>query len=192
MKNNISDKELESLLLNFNNRENLAFSKVYEIIYDELFYFTSNVYRDTEVVASDVIHDIFIKLWENRNVKFSSIVNIKGYIYISVRNKFRDYISHAKIKDKFSHSLKMQDDYMVSQIVESETLSLITDVFKVLPSECAKVFKLFVDGWDAKEIAVKLNKSQSTIYAQKQEAIAIIKRKFSRDKLLFIMILMNP
>lgn len=175
----IGDKELKHLLLNFNSRENSAFCTVYELIYDELFYFTRNIYRDTEIVASDVIHDVFVKLWESRNVKFDTITSIKGYIYVVIRNKFKDYISHNKSKGKFNNSMKLQDDYLVSQIVESETLSIVSEAVKMLPKECAAVFKLFIEGWEVKDIALKLNKAQSTVYAQKQEAISILKRKLT-------------
>lgn len=192
MQRKLSDKELSSLLLRFNNRENSAFCEIYDIIYDELFYFTSSVYKDTEVVASDVIHDIFIKLWEARSVKFNSLLSIKGYIYISVKNKFRDYISHRKCKDKFNSAMRLTDDYFVSQIAESETLTIITEAERCLPAECAKVFRMYLDGWDVKEIALKLNKSQSTVYAQKAEAITILKKKLSKDKFLIIIMLLNP
>lgn len=188
----LSDKELSSLLLRFNNRDNSAFCEVYEIVYDELFYFTSSVYKDTEVVASDVIHDIFIKLWEARGVKFNSLLSIKGYIYISVKNKFRDYISHRKCKDKFNNAMRLTDDYFVSQIAESETLTIMAEAERCLPTECAKVFRMYIEGWDVKEIAEKLNKSQSTVYAQKTEAITILKKKISKDKFLLIIMLMNP
>lgn len=175
----ISDKELDALLLKFNSRENNAFCTIYELIYDELFHFTRNIYRDTEIAASDVIHDVFIKLWESRNVKFDTISSIKGYIYVSIRNKFKDYISHNQCIGKFNNSLKLQDDYLISQIAESETLSIISEAVKLLPKECAEVFKLFIDGWEVKDIAQKLNKAQSTIYAQKQEAISILKQKLT-------------
>lgn len=189
---NLSETESSALLLKFNDRDNLAFCEVYEIIYDELFYFTKSIYSNTEIVASDVIHDIFIKLWESKNAKFDSLLSIKGYAYIAVKNKFRDYISHQHIKDKFRNNMKLQDDYLVSQIAESETLSIITEAIGILPTECAKVFKLYIDGWEVKDIAKELNKSQSTVYAQKQEAISILKRKLYKDNMLIIMLLLKP
>lgn len=192
MTKKFSDAELSTLLSQFNDRNNLAFCKVYEMIYDELFYFTSSVYKDTEVVASDVLHDILIKLWESKSVKFNTLLSLKGYMYISVKNKFRDYISHRKTKDKFSSAMRLTEDYFVSQIAESETLSIVAEAVQALPAECAKVFRMFIDGWEVKEIAESLNKSQSTVYAQKQEAITILKKKFSKDKLLLIMMFINP
>lgn len=192
MTRKISDTELSLLLSHFNDRDNSAFCEVYEIIYGELFYFTSSVYRDTEIVASDVLHDIFIKLWESKSVKFNTLLSIKGYMYISVKNKFRDYISHRKTKDKFTSTLRVTDDYFVSQIAESETLSIVNEAVEALPAECAKVFRMFIDGWEVKDIAKSLNKSQSTVYAQKQEAINILRRKFPKDKMLLIMLLLNP
>ncbi|MEG0499621.1 MAG: sigma-70 family RNA polymerase sigma factor [Rikenellaceae bacterium] len=152
MAKKISETDLSFLLSRFNDRDNSAFCKIYEIIYDELFYFT----------------------------------------YISVKNKFRDYISHRKCKDKFHDAMRLTDDYFISQIAESETLSIITEAVKALPAECAKVFRMFIDGWEVKDIATSLNKSQSTVYAQKQEAITILKKKFPKDKLLLIMMLVNP
>jgi DNA-directed RNA polymerase specialized sigma24 family protein len=48
---------------------------------------------------------------------------------------------------------------------------------EMLPAECAKIFRLHIEEWEVKEIADRLGKAPSTVYAQKQKAITILKRK---------------
>ncbi len=56
-----------------------------------------------------------------------------------------------------------------------------------LPAACAKVLRFHIEGWDVKEIAQKLGKSQSTVYTQKQKAIDVLKSKLKEYSLkLFI------
>lgn len=179
------------LLEKFNRRDSKAYSDVYLLFYDPLFLFTNRMYQGTEVDANDVIHDIFINIWERKDLKFNSFDHIKGYIYLSVRNKFKAYISHRKHVDKFATATAVDEEQSVSYMIESETISILNSAIGILPTECAKVLKLFIDGWEIKDIAEKLGKSQSTVYNQKNEAISILKKKFSSNKMFLIISLLS-
>jgi RNA polymerase sigma-70 factor (ECF subfamily) len=76
-------------------------------------------------------------------------------------------------------------------IAENEILSVLSSSLDLLPTECAKVFKLCLDGWEIKEIADQLGKSESTVYKQKKEAITILRKKLSKDKLFFLILLIS-
>lgn len=183
----IYSEEKQALLLKrFNDRESSAFGEVYLLYANELLYFTRRIYSETDVVANDVIHDLFIKIWESDKLKFSSLSNIKGYLLVSTKNYFRDYIKHHKCIGKFNQALLNDEDAFVSQVVENETFSIISQALELLPMECARVFKLCIEGWEVKEIAEKLNKTPSTVYKQKQEAISILKEKLPKDKLFIL------
>lgn len=174
-----------ALLKKFNNRDNNAFGEIYTLLYNELYHFTSRLYRNTEIVAGDVMHDTFVYIWEHSTQRFDGIENLKAYLYISIKNRFRNYLVHQKSVDKFQCETKN----FVSDVVESETLSIINQAINLLPSECAKVFRLHIDGWQVKDIAEKLGKSESTVYAQKQEAISILKKKLPKNLYLFLSII---
>ena len=50
-----------------------------------------------------------------------------------------------------------------------------------------KILKLYLEGWDIKDIAEKLGKSPSTIYTQRQEIIMILKKLMKRELFSFIL-----
>lgn len=170
------------LLKRFNNRDNMAFGEVYTQLYDELYHFTARLYRETEIAAGDIIHDTFVYVWEHSTQRFEGINNLKAYLYISIKNRFRNYIVHQRSVEKFQYESR---DF-ISDVVESETLSIIHQAINALPTECARVFRLHLDGWQVKEIAEKLGKSESTVYAQKQEAISTLKKKLPRHLYTFL------
>lgn len=169
----------------FNARDTYAFEQIYLMYYDEMFYFSFKLYRDTEIAAGDVVQDLFLKIWERKDLRFISLEHLKGYMYVSLRNGFREYLSHKNVADRYARAMRTTDDYFISQIVETETLSALSKLTELLPEECAKVFKLYLEGWEVKEIVEKLGKSSSTVYNQRQEAIRILK-KLDLKKLLSI------
>ena len=173
------------LLIKFNNKDTYAFSYIYKLLYNDLYYFTSSLYCYKEIDASDVIHDNFVKIWNNTKLKFDTVPAIKGYLVISIKNEFKNYIIHKKYENNYKQILKENyDDYFVVKIAEMETFSIITSAKEILPKECAKVFSLYLEGWTVNEIADKLKKSPNTIYTQKNDAIKILKEKIIKRKLL--------
>lgn len=176
-----------SLLTKFNKREIDAFEEVYRNHFNRLYYFANKHYIHTEIMAEDVIQDIFASIWEKEKLKFNSLDHLIGYIYLSIRNKYKDYAIKQVRVDKFKNYIVKNEENISSQIIESETLSIISSAIDMLPEECAKVFKMHIEGWEIKDIAKELNKSPSTIYNQRKEAIEILKKKISKNAFVLLM-----
>lgn len=182
----------DNLLLNkFNNRDSVAFGAIYNMFYDDLFFYTSRIYRGTEISAYDIIQDIFINLWEMKHQTFSGLNNIKAYLFVCIKNNFKDYLKHQKSKDKYKLNATINDDLFVAEIIEMEVFSFLNDAVEALPSECCKVIRSYLDGYETKEIAKKLNKTESTIYNQKKTAIDLLRKNLPKDKLLIIFLLLR-
>lgn len=188
IKSNMSEQKLVSL---FNSRDSEAFGIVYLNIYKELFRFTSKVVHDTNLEADDVIHDIFINIWESSMRDFKSINNIKAYIYVSVKNYLRNNLDHQKTINRFAKEILEDDDYFAIKVAEVEVYSILEVSMKLLPDECLKVFKLYIEGYTIKEIAEKLNKNINTVYTQKRDAFTFIKQKLLKDDFLFYLFIMS-
>ena len=135
----MSNNELRQLLSGFNNRDKIAFGELYALYYDELFAFADNLFRGTKIDSYDVIHDIFIKLLQSENVVFKDLINLKAYIYVSIKNSFKSYITHEKYVGIHRSELIKNSDYLVTEIIESETFSLIHQAINMLPNDCAEV-----------------------------------------------------
>lgn len=173
-----------ALLDDFNNREKLAFGKVYSTFYDELYHFAYKLYHGTEVEPSDVIHDVFIAVWQSHRLKFDDFINIKAYIYICIKNKFRSYIAHQKHVEAYREKIVTDDRWFDVEVIESE-LSAIIDS---LPIDYAQVLRLHIEGWDIKSIAEKLAISERTIFNRKNKAIQILKERSKEDKIYTLLI----
>lgn len=189
--NILSEQEEALLLKRFNDRDELALGDVYDIYYRELNYFVNQIYRDTTVQGEDVVHDIFLKIWERRNLRFNRLENIKAYIYTSIKNGFSDWLSHNKCVDRYNNSIVVRDVSFVTEMVESETMSILSLAIKLLPKDIADVFRLVADGWDMKDISNELNISKSSAYAKKTEAINILKNKLPQNLYSILLTISN-
>lgn len=174
----LNDKTDYDLLLSFNNRCVESFSEVYKLYYDEFYFLAKRLFYNTELHPDDVVQDIFINLWEHKSKKFDTLSGLKLFIYVCIKNRLRNYYDHKKHIEKHRH-LSLLENKFSSQVAETEIFSIITHAIHLLPAECAKVFKLHIDGWEIKDIASSLQKSESTVYKQRQEAISILKKKLT-------------
>lgn len=164
----------------FNRRDERAFIEVYKIFYRELCYFASSLYRNCDVDAEDVVSELFTTLWTSKNIKFEALENLKAYLYVSIKNGFKNYLKHKCHVQKYRDEIALEEDYFVTKMVETETYSIISQALTILPEECARIFKMTINGWSTDEIAEKLGKSKSTIYEHKQNAVKIIKKRLSQ------------
>lgn len=177
-----TETQKELLLKKFNNRERDVFGEIYDHYYKEIYYYTSSLYTNSGTDAKDVIQDVFLEIWQNRKLKFDSLKGIKSYIYFVIKNKFRMHYNHLKVVEKANRYIADDRDFFIINAAEAEVFSFIPSVLNILPSECAKSFKLFLDGWNIEEIAEQLGKKKSTIYNQKNDSLELLRKKF---KLIF-------
>ncbi len=184
--NSISVTELVSL---FNKRDRDAFGDIYDQLYSQLFIFTESLFKNTSIDPQDVIQDAFVTLWGRKNLKFDSLSDIKGYLYVSIRNRFKVHYNHMKVEHKVHGDILRNEDFYIEKAARAEVYSYVGNVLKLLPEECANVFKLFLDGYSIKEIAEMTGKKQSTIYNQKNQAVSAIRKRLTKDQLISFAIL---
>lgn len=166
-----------------NLRDENCFLEIYRLLYAPLFHFTDSLFALTEIDPEDVLNDVFMQLWNRKNLKFDTLHELKAYLYTSIKNRFRNDIRNKKkIHAYRDHIGKEFEERAFSQIVESEMYSQLNSMEDILPQECAKVFRFLIEGYEINEIAVMTGKSPSTIYDHRNNAIRIIKKRLSREK----------
>ncbi|MEG0500551.1 MAG: sigma-70 family RNA polymerase sigma factor [Rikenellaceae bacterium] len=175
----IENSEEAFLLKKFNERDRDAFGRVYMLFYKELYYYASSIYQNTVVEADDVVQDVFFNIWKSKNRKFDRLEGIKAYLFVSIKNNYKNFYAHNKLTNRLTKAFADEDELFIVQAVESEIFSIVPSVLNKLPEECARSFKMFLEGWDIKDIADKLEKKSSTIYNQRKESISILKKYFS-------------
>lgn len=177
------------LLKRFNNRESIAFGEVYSLFYRELSVYVASLYRDVTMPPEDVVHDVFINLWLS-SMKFEQLINLKAYIYVSIKNGFKNYLAHTTHVVKYTKQMSVDEDFGID-VMESELYSFVDESLKILPKSYAVVIDLYLKGWKLGEIAETLTKSEQYVYNTKNKAIAILRKKLDKDKLFIINILLN-
>lgn len=176
----------------FNKRDTLAFSEVYALLYDDLYYYTKKIIEGVQdIKPGDIIHDVFVKLWSSDKNKFNNINSLRGYFFVSIKNEFRNYLSRAKYAEAYKNQIMERcEDRIFTSMAETEFLSIVSQAIDILPPESSKVIKLYLEGFSIKEIAEKLGKSTSTIYSQREEAIKTLKKKFNNELNEFYVLLL--
>lgn len=176
------------LLIKFNNKNPDAYNKVFSLTYKSFSFYAHSLYKDGPLDYRDAIQDAFIKIWENKNLEFDSLVKLKSYVFLLIKHSYLDYCKHRKVDIKHQEEKCKDDNAFIIQAVESEIYSLVSDVERYLPEECAMVIKLFLQGYDAKEVATMLNKPLSTVYANKTKSIDILRKHLPKNK-IYLMLL---
>lgn len=166
--------DIDRIIGSFNKREVNAFNHIYLLFYNEFNVFASKLYYGTNILSEDIVHDIFIKIWIS-STKFESSDKLKIYIYISIKNGFKDYCSHNKCVDKYKNYVTQNDDKI--DIFECETYSIVSESLKILPKNYANIIKLFLEGYKSSEIAEIVGRPKQNVYNMKNEALNIIKKK---------------
>lgn len=179
--NNIREDEL--LLKKFNNRDEEAFGRIYKIYYNDFHLYASNLYAGTNVTSEDAIHDVFLYIWQNKSILFEKMINLKAFVIIAIKNRYRSHINHIKYEKQYWEHLECENNFDID-IIENTIYSNVEQILKLLPNDCARIIKLYIEGWKPEEIAEQLGKHPQTIYNKKQEAISILRKKLPANKML--------
>lgn len=165
-----NDKELCSQLRNGNEG---AYTEIYNRYWKTIYSIAYNRLRNLES-AQDLVHDTFASLWINREKIL--IEDLKSYLGVSIKYRVIEYIRREKLACAFE--LLSPAQYVGNFNDASEALHfknilrLMEEEIENLPERCKLIFKYSRnENKSAKEIAAKLNISQSTVENQLNKAL---------------------
>ena len=128
--------------------------------------------------ARDVVHEVFLKLWESK----SEIENPMAFIIRSVRNSCINRINKLNNREKIEQRLMLHhppDDTDISQ--RSEEVLLAVDVL-LTSREKDVVEKIYSQGMSYKETAENLNISTSTVNKNLVSALKKLRNHFKTSR----------
>jgi len=149
--------------------------------------YAANFISNTSI-CEDIVQDIFVKFWENRNT-FLNIFTVKAFFYKSIRNSCLDYIKHEKVKDKYveynvQHENSIQ--YFWEDVIKKEAYSIVYQEINKLPEMGRKVLLLALKEKSNDEIAKELNIAVNTVKTHKSRAYKVLREKLGGVFLFFI------
>ncbi len=152
------------------------FDRIYVSYYPRMFRFAKE-YVLFEEDAENIVQDVFLVLWEKRNV-LDIQVGLMAYLFSLVKNRCLDYLRRNMVADEYKQELSLkysalyQMDYVFSS--EEDIENTIESAINKLPERCREIFiKSRIEGKKYREIAKELNIAENTV--ENQISIALKK-----------------
>ncbi len=107
------------LLMRFNQRDTSAFAMIYTKFFTELHVYANRLYANTSESAEDAVQEAFCYLWERHDVIFDSLTKIKAFLFVAIKNRYKNHVSHLGVEQKYRDVLEREASF-VEDILESE------------------------------------------------------------------------
>lgn len=145
-----------------------------------LFYYAAKFVEDD--TAKDIVQDVFVKLWSNREIKVSKSLN--SLLFTMVRNSCLQQLEKQRVRNKYCESTKllMQKEELLfymeekTSLIEQELEDRLNEVLNGLPDRCRQIFLLSrFENKKNQEIADELDISVKAVEKQITKALATIR-----------------
>jgi len=135
--------------------------------------------------AEDIVSDVFLKIWENRE-QLQIHQSLKGYLIQSIYNSCCNYLKRKLALRKYirlaSENIEVYEEHdPLSILISKEELEKMKQEIEDLPAKCKRIFLLVkFDEMSNQDVAKMLNISVNTV--NKQMNIAKDKLRVSLAK----------
>lgn len=157
-------------------------------------------YLANHEMAKSVAHDSFLTLWEHReDVDFTK--EVLPYLFSITRNKCLNLLRRVKTRNIYCDDLSYRENILNQDAIfhptslslyEKEITKIIGNCIEIMPDKVKETFlNSKVKGLKNKEIAVKMNISESTVEYRLSYAYKIL-RKYLKDYLPFLLWFLLP
>ena len=160
----LTDEALTDLL---QKNDHLALETLFNRYYKPLCQFCA-VYTREYVIAEEIIANLFIRVWDNR--QDAVILNIKSYLFISAKNQALNHLQKKKepvdfIEDIQIDHYSIQDQHNPFQLMSSrESYKGILSIIDTLPPGQRQVLLMsHIDSLDNRQISGILGISVRTV-----------------------------
>lgn len=164
-----------------------TFRKYYDLYYDQLCHFL-NFYTQDITVIEDVLQEVYLKLWENRDE--IEIQYIKTYLFHAAKNRVLNHLRdeqnrHYLLENWFNQQQQEKQGKECYDIEQFTTL--LYKAIDQLPEKCREIFLLSrQEKLTYKQIAEKLDISVKTVEAQMGIALKRIREALATASFSFL------
>ena len=160
----LNDLNFKASIANGNQKK---FRQLMELTSEELLWFAIGFLKNREI-SEEIVSDVYVNVWNNR-LQLESILNLKSYLFICVRN---GCLSHLrKVKNEKIISIDSVSEFNFVRVegpendyIEKETIEQIYAAIETLPCKCKLAFTLAkINGLKYREIAEMLGVTEKTV-----------------------------
>lgn len=171
----VTDQELVSQLRVGNQ---IAFNELYKRYVNRLYGFALTIVKSPEL-AEDVVHDVFVKVWE-KAADIDPALSFQSWIFTITRNQLLNTIKRSSTEKRILAEILAQtipiSDYTNESHQSNETAVLLNEAITKLPNKRRHIFVLCkYHGFSYQEAAEMLGITESTVNSQMVKALRFIK-----------------
>ena len=167
------------------NRED--FSRLFNLHFNELMRFVISYVNDIDI-AKDIIHDVFLQLWNNRK-SIDVSHSLKTYLYTLCRNKALNYLKHEKVvlahQERLSEWIINEHEIIEDDEFDLKYQQIKTCLEQLPPKQYDVLYYFYIKGDSYAQISEKLNISVSTVKTHLSRGIDKLRQKLCPDIILF-------
>lgn len=189
----IANEKLSELLRLLTEGSFSAFEELYDMYSGKLYNFMMRLSAGNRYMAEEVVQQTFIRVWEVRQ-KIDPAENFISYLCTIARNLSMNMYQHQTVEYVYTEYLMNSQPDRDRHTEESTDLSFLNDYIdslaQSLPPARREIFLLSKRrGYTNKEIAEKLDISESTVGTQLSLAVKYMREQFMKhyDKLILIL-----
>ena len=156
-----------------------AFRELFERYAPRIYCFALKYFKN-EQDAEEVVQDVFLKIWEKREMLDKS-KNIRSFVFTVAVNTIYDSVRRKNIENSYKDFAKNNFDYQAEstwhEVIVNEMYARVEESVQTLPDQQRKVFILSKQkGLSNQEISQKLNISKRTVENQLYRALLYLKK----------------
>ena len=173
----------EALILLIQQGDESAFSEFYLRHRKTMYLAAFHLLREKDD-ALDATQELFLHVWQHAD-RIDIHANIKGYLYVILRNRVLTSISRSKYLNEYVSSYI---SFEQQNITNTEDTVLVRDLQAILeerisqlPAKMREVYELsWKQNLTNKEIAHRMDITEGTVKLQKYHALKILRSKLQR------------
>ena len=176
----------QELLLKIAEGDAKSFRALYNLCSPKVYGFALRIVKSTDL-AEEVVQEVFIKLWLNREL-LAGVDNFGAYLRIISRNHTLTLLKRIATEQKAVSKIAIAglNHAVDDEIAYKERTALLHQALQSLPPQQRLVYNLYhVDGLNKDEVAHQLNISPLTVKAHLQQAVGKV-RSFMRARMYHV------
>lgn len=170
-----TESELIELL---RQNDEQALSALYYLHVKKLTYFIQRT-AQSPFLAEDIVHDTFIKIWENRQ-DIDPGKPFKAYLFTIAKRNLLNMLKRAQHETSIMSEIRKyaveHENTTEMHIDYNESSSLISEAINSLSGQCKEVFvRCRIKGLSYKQTAEELGITESTVNKHMNRALTLIR-----------------
>ncbi|MFV0378379.1 MAG: RNA polymerase sigma-70 factor [Mangrovibacterium sp.] len=174
-----SDDSIKTIVRDLANGDKQALDEIYKFFYPKLYAFAKSFLK-VEDNINDILQDVFVKLWMNRE-KINRVDTFNSYLFTIAKNTivsyFRDKTRDLQFETRIKAVLAENQLELHDELEYKELKSNIDAIIDQLPEKRKQIFILSrEDGLSNNEISEKLGISVKTVEDHMTHALKFIRK----------------